>query len=221
MVPVNISDEKAAIRQRIWQQMYDSRVGRGKIFDHIPDFVGSDQAAARLAELPQWQAARTVMCNPDRAQQPVRALALAAGKLLFMAVPGLAKKDPFYRLDPAVLGDDLERAADRRVAAELAPTVAVRDMPVIDFVVCGSVAVDRCGVRIGKGAGYSDREIAILAEANLLGSDVLTCTTVHELQIVEEALPQDLHDVAMSYLVTPLAVLPCRSLTHECIYDSE
>jgi len=94
MALVSVREEKAAIRQRVWQQLLDSGIGRGAIFDRIPDFVGSEKAAARLAELPQWQAARAVMANPDRAQQPVRALALAAGKLLFMAVPGLAKADP-------------------------------------------------------------------------------------------------------------------------------
>ena len=90
--------------------------------------------------------------NPDKAQGPARRLALVEGKLLFMAVPRLAEQEPFYRLDPAELGADLERAADRYVAAELTSTVGLAEMPQIDFVVCGSVAVNHEGVRIGKGA---------------------------------------------------------------------
>ena len=202
---------KAAVRQRIWKLLDESGIGRGKIYDHIPDFEGSELAAARLAELPQWAAARTVMANPDRAQQPVRAMALAAGKLLFMAVPGLKGVDPFYRLDPAVLGEDSARAANRRVAAELAPTVAVADMPPIDLVVCGSVAVNRQGVRIGKGAGYSDREIAMLKDAGLLTPSTVIVTTVHEVQVVDEELPREVHDFEIDYVVTPERATACTA----------
>lgn len=211
MAPVSVRQEKAAIRQRVWQQLRDSSVGRGAIFDRIPDFVGSELAASRLAELPQWQAARTVMANPDRAQQPVRALALAAGKLLFMAVPGLSKADPFYRLDPAELGDDTGCAADRRVAAALAPTVSVADMPPIDFVVCGSVAVDRRGVRIGKGAGYSDREIEMLLEAGLMSRGTLVVTTVSDMQILDQVLPREGHDHLVNVILSPSACVECSA----------
>src|SRR6266540_5987164 len=56
---------------------------------HIPDFIGSEQAAARLAELPIWRQARVVKANPDAAQAPVRLRALRDGKILYMAVPRL------------------------------------------------------------------------------------------------------------------------------------
>jgi hypothetical protein len=49
---------------------------------------------ARVAGRPSRQA------NPDKAQRAVRAKALAAGKLLDMAVPRLADDLPFYLLDP-------------------------------------------------------------------------------------------------------------------------
>jgi len=38
------------------------------------------------------------------------------------------------------------------------------DMPGLDAIVCGSVAVTRDGRRCGKGEGYSDLEFAILRE---------------------------------------------------------
>jgi 5-formyltetrahydrofolate cyclo-ligase len=46
---------------------------------------------------------------------------------------------------------------------------AVADMRPVDIVVCGSVAVNRQGARLGKGAGYSDIEVALLQEAGLIG----------------------------------------------------
>jgi 5-formyltetrahydrofolate cyclo-ligase len=196
-------DAKAAVRRRVWRVLTETGAGRGKVIDSIPDFVGSDVAAARLAELAEWREAQTVKANPDRAQQPVRALALLEGKLLFMAVPGLALSDPFYRLDPVVLGTEAGRAADRHVAADLAPTVPVSEVTPIDVVVCGSVAVNHDGVRIGKGAGYSDKEVALLAEAGLLRPDTTFVTTVHERQVLDEVLPREEHDFLVDYVVTP------------------
>lgn len=203
----SVNEAKATVRARVWQHLHDSGVGRGRIVDRIPDFIGSDGAARRLADLEQWQVARTIMANPDRAQQPVRALALGAGKLLFMAVPGLAGRDPFYRLDPDVLNGHVTRVADRRVAAEVAPTVALDQMSPIDIIVCGSVAVDRHGVRVGKGAGYSDREIEMLAGAGLIRPGTIIVTTVHELQVSTEPLPSEPHDVLVDYVVTPERVI--------------
>lgn len=40
--------------------------------------------------------------------------------------------------------------------------------------------LDRC--RIGKGAGYGDIEVALLAEAGLSGPETTIYTTVHDLQ---------------------------------------
>ncbi len=80
--------------------------------------------------------------------QPVRALALADGKLLFMAVPRLAEPHPFLRLDLAALGEQPERYTDRTAAARKARPTRVDEMPVIDFIVCGSVAVNPEGVRM-------------------------------------------------------------------------
>ena len=47
------------------------------------------------------------------------------------------------------------------------------------MVVCGSVAVNRRGARLGKGAGYSDIEVALLQEAGLIGPSTVIVTTVH------------------------------------------
>ncbi len=93
----------------------------------------------------------------------------------------------------------------------MAPTVAVDQMQAIDLVVCGSVAVNRDGVRIGKGAGYSDIEVALLIEAGLLSDDAKLTTTVHQLQVVEHALPECEHDFRLDFIVTPEEVISCSS----------
>ena len=116
---------------------------------------------------------------PDRAQQPVRERALSDGKLLYMAVPRLAGDLPFYLLDPARLAVPPAVAASREGAARAAQKVGLRQMRPVQLVVCGSVAVNRTGARLGKGAGYSDIEVALLTEVGLIGRSTVIVTTVH------------------------------------------
>jgi 5-formyltetrahydrofolate cyclo-ligase len=208
----DVATAKNAVRQRIWSLLDE----RGAVqppgsAGHIPSFIGAEAAARRLAELPEWQAARVVKANPDRAQLPIRVAALAAGKLLYMAVPRLETVEPFYRLDPQQLDPavDLSRVATGQGAAEVAPRVSLDEMDPVDFIVCGSVAVDRRGVRLGKGAGYSDIEVGLLVDAGLIVLGTTIATTVHDLQVVDEPIPASPHDFRVRYIVTPTRVIEC------------
>jgi 5-formyltetrahydrofolate cyclo-ligase len=66
-------ESKQEIRERIWGLLDYERAARFTgARGRIPDFPGADQAAARLAEQPEWQAACVVKTNPDAPQLPVR-----------------------------------------------------------------------------------------------------------------------------------------------------
>ena len=80
-------------------------------------------------------------------------------------------------------------------------------MAPVDLVVCGTVAVNGAGVRVGKGGGYSDLEFALLVEAGLVGEGTCLATTVQALQVVEEELPETEHDFRVDLIVTPEGVL--------------
>jgi 5-formyltetrahydrofolate cyclo-ligase len=67
-------------------------------FGHIPNFVGAQKAAQRLAALPIWQRAKAIKCNPDSPQIPVRLRVLQDGKRLYMAVPRLTSTRCFVEL---------------------------------------------------------------------------------------------------------------------------
>ena len=74
--------------------------------------------------------------------------------------------------------------------------------------VCGSVAVNRGGVRVGKGGGYSDLELGLLAERGLVGDETTIATTVHPLQVLDdEDLPETEHDFRVDLIVTPDEVI--------------
>jgi 5-formyltetrahydrofolate cyclo-ligase len=203
-------DAKQLVRTQVWNALDAA----GAVYDdtahgRIPNFRGSEEAAARLAELERWKDAVVVKAVPDKAQLPVRARALAEGKLLYMAVPKLASAKPFYLLDPAALEVPVIEAAASKVAARIAPTVEVDALRPVDVVVLGSVAVNRDGARIGKGAGYSDLEFALLTEAGLVGPETLVVTTVHSLQVIDTPIPVTDHDVNVDLVITPEEVIPC------------
>ena len=205
----NIDQAKTAVRDRVWRLLErEGAVPEGS-YGKIPGFYGTEMTAERLAGLDVWKRARTIKANPDWAQLPVRVQALRDGKLLYMAVPKMASLQPFFLLDPASLDLSPERAAEKRGAAEAARRVGVEDMRPIDVVICGSVAVNRSGARIGKGAGYSDLEVALLIEAGLVTDKTVIVAPVHQLQVVDEEIPETEHDFSVDLIITPDEVIEC------------
>ena len=205
-----IQSSKQAVRERVWDLLQArSAVRDPDVHGRIPDFIGSTEAAEQLASVPAWKAAQVVKAVPDKAQLPVRARALSDGKLVYMAVPKLAELRPFYLLDPESLTRPPDEAASSRVAATDAPKVSISELRPIDLVVCGSVAVNRRGQRIGKGAGYSDLEVALLHDAGLLGPHTVIATTVHPLQVLDEPLPTTDHDFEVNLIATPDEIIHC------------
>jgi 5-formyltetrahydrofolate cyclo-ligase len=121
----------------------------------------------------------------------------------------MASLRPFFLLDPETLELPVEQAAEKKGAAQVARRVGVEEMRPIDIVICGSVAVSRSGARIGKGAGYSDLEVALLIEAGLVTDETVIVAPVHQLQVIEEEIPETEHDFSVDLIVTPDEVIEC------------
>jgi 5-formyltetrahydrofolate cyclo-ligase len=202
---------KQALRERVWRLLRDRAVGRFPfpLTDRIPNFAGAGEAADRLATLPEWGAARVLKCNPDAPQRPVRLQALREGKHVYVAVPRLADRHCFLLLDPARLGSRLAAAATITGAAALGVPVTADDLPHVDLVVAGSVAVNRRGARVGKGGGYSDLEFALAGRVAAVDARTIVVTTVHDLQILAGAIPMTSHDVPVDVVVTPTRIVRC------------
>jgi 5-formyltetrahydrofolate cyclo-ligase len=202
---------KAARRQEVWAALDHPGIARfPKPTGRIPNFVGAEAAARRLAETAEWKAAATVKANPDSPQWPVRTRALVDGKVVFMAVPRLAEPEPFFLLDPERLADAPRAASSIKGAARSAPRVDLDALEPVDLVVTGCVAVDRSGARLGKGGGFSDLELAAAAEAGLVDAHTVVVTTVHPLQVLSaDVIPTTVHDIHVDLVVTPDEVLRC------------
>lgn len=204
-------DAKQEIRERVWTLLRDRGVARFPGAEgRIPNFTGAEAAADRLSSLAAWRDARTIKANPDSPQLPVRIAALEQGKEVYMAVPRLREERPFLFLDPGRIGVAPRAAASIRGSSRHGRPATIEDLPHLDLVVCGSVAVDRRGARIGKGGGYADLELALLIEAGKVDDETVIATTVHPLQVLADHLPETGHDFRVDRIVTPDRTITCR-----------
>jgi 5-formyltetrahydrofolate cyclo-ligase len=202
---------KAEIREKVWTTIERSDVGRFPgARGRIPNFVGAEDAARQLRELAVWRRALVVKVNPDAPQLPVRRLALAEGKILYMAVPRLRTEKCFIELDPQRFPKGAPPAASIAAAARYGRPVSPREMRPVDLIVCGSVAVGRDGARLGKGGGYCDLEYGILREEGKVRDATPILTTVHQTQILGDRIAMLPHDLPVDFLVTPTGVVATR-----------
>ena len=195
---------KDQIRESVWTALQKARFARFPGAEgRIPNFIGAEACAKQLAETPLWKAARILKINPDSPQRAIRQRALTEGKIIYMAVPRLRSEKPFIELDPKKLPCSPYAASSIKGAGQYGRPVALDDMKNIDLVVCGSVAVNSAGARVGKGGGYSDLEFALLTERQKIRRRSPIVTSVHPLQIIDEEIPMTPHDIPLSAIVTP------------------
>jgi 5-formyltetrahydrofolate cyclo-ligase len=197
---------KDAIRHDIWAALEDAGVSLGRAWSMIPNFVGADLAAWRLAQTREWQTARTIKTNPDHAQTPIRIRALYEGKTVYAPVPYLTKDFPYLRLEPEVLRArdiSFELAATPQGFMEHGERLEFEQVAPLDFCVVGSVAVSRAGGRTGKGAGFADLETAIFRELGTVTATTPMATTIHSLQLVEDhQVVIESHDSPLDFVAT-------------------
>jgi len=202
-----IREAKQAIREQIWARLMAEHVAAFPfpIVGRIPNYQGAEQAAARLAEIPEYQRARVVKVNPDSPQRPVRRRVLEDGKRLLMPTPRL--RGGFTMIDPAGLKPAaLDHAATITGAFQVGRTISLAEVPSIELIVAGTVAVAPNGARVGKGEGFSELEYGTLRELGIVDESVPIATTVHDLQLVT-MVPLEPFDVPMDIVVTPTRVI--------------
>ena len=210
------NSEKDIVRSEVWSLLEERSVSIGPVWSRIPNFIGADKAAQRLAKLQIWKTSTIVKSNPDSPHIPVRLRALEDGKLVYVPVPELVKDYPFIELDPNILqrnGIPYEEVAPIEGAMEHGRKVGFQDMKPFDLAVGGCVAVSRNGGRTGKGGGFADLEMGIFREMGLVNPDTPIVTTIHSLQIKEdELIIMDAHDTPLDWIITPDEVIETQTL---------
>jgi len=165
----------------------------------------SRRIAARLAALPEYAAAHTVLFyvsfRSEVRTQEMLAEAWRGGKRV--VVPyctggrlELVAIDDADELSPGTLGipeprPELRSRPERRVAP-----------PEPDLIVVPGLAFDRLGNRLGYGHGYYDKLLP------LVRPDAALVALAYECQLVD-AVPRLTHDVPVNKIVTERAVYEC------------
>lgn len=197
---------KDAVRGEVWDLLDTGGHAMGPTWSHIPNFIGADQAAWHLAQTEEWKRAKTVKCNPDPPQIPLRLRALYEGKMLYAPVPYLTREFPYLRIDPKKLiekGVSFELAATSEGYMMHGERIGFEEVEPLDFCVVGSVAVSRQGGRTGKGAGFADLETGIFRELGIIGPTTPMATTIHSSQLVSDSkVFMMAHDSPLDFIAT-------------------
>jgi 5-formyltetrahydrofolate cyclo-ligase len=204
--------DKDELRKEIWTRLQKNGVARFPgVEGRIPNFIGAEACARVLGETSWWKKAKVLKVNPDSPQRAIRQKALSEGKILYMAVPRLQSDKPFIELDPKKLKCSPYTASSIKGADKNGRPVSLAEVKSIDLIVCGSVAVNRKGARVGKGGGYSDLEFALLTEEKKIDRSTPIVTSVHPLQLVDNEIPMTEHDIPLTAIITPEEVIETRS----------
>jgi 5-formyltetrahydrofolate cyclo-ligase len=200
----SVDQEKQQLRQRTWARLEAARVSPPST-GQIPVFDRASRAAQRLRSVKQYQEARVVMAVPDQALIQARINCLTDGKDLVMATPAL--RSGFVSLKAGrIRPGDRDEAARSSLAKKYGLQMGPDDLPRLDLMLTGAVAVDNRGRRLGKGEGYFDLEYLILLASGRIQAEVSIIALIHDLQIVDQ-VPDVPGDVAVDVIVTPSRVL--------------
>nr|WP_184405080.1 5-formyltetrahydrofolate cyclo-ligase [Geomicrobium halophilum] len=197
------------IREKVWKHMEEQKVGRFPfpLKHRISNFKGAEQAAHRVTTLAEYREAMTVKVNPDAPQLPLRTQILVDGKTLLVPTPRL--KAGFIQVKPEwVPHGEEKKAASLTHMKSYGKEIPLTDIPRIDLIIVGSVAVHQDGRRLGKGEGY-DREYAILRE--LGNPEVAVVTTIHSVQLVDDKIPVDHYDLTVDWIATNEEMFPTET----------
>lgn len=172
-----------AARRAVTQQVHDAEADA--LCRHLPDAVSSGQIVCAYVPIRFEPGSITL----------VDTLLRLAGRVLLPVARNDAGGDPQpmrwgeYRPGELVAA----RFGLREPTEPLLPTGAVADAALV-FV--PALAVDRAGVRLGRGAGFYDRSLPFADPAARL------VAIVRDGELVDE-VPSEPHDVRMTHALTP------------------
>ncbi|BAH53943.1 5-formyltetrahydrofolate cyclo-ligase [Rhodococcus opacus] len=157
--------------------------------------TAEDQAIVALVTQ-EVTAGSTVCAYVPTALEPgsvdfLDALRRVAGRVL---VPVTRGPGPLYWSE--FTGADSLAAASYGLREPTGPVQEPGEIRSADTIFVPALAVDRRGVRLGRGAGFYDRTLGLAATGARL------ITVVRDEELVSE-LPEDPHDVRMGWALTP------------------
>ncbi len=164
----------------------------------------SQQICQKFAELPEYQAARTVLFYLDvRAEVRTRhylPIALGHGKKIVVPFCVDGELELFHLENMDELSVGMYKILEPKTELRELPQKRV-DVNEIDLIMTPGVAFDRRGGRMGHGFGYYDK---LLCKAR---AETPIVALAFECQLFPE-IPTQSHDIFMDKIVTEAAVYP-------------
>jgi len=218
-VPNSSNENRKLIWARVYQDLLRHAVPDSR-FDYdfmsfTPDFRGSNVATDRIADLPCYKSASTMLITSDNSLESLRLRALQDGKKLLVGTYRLRRG--FFLLDPARID-----AARLELAASLdgmekpgigrAVSIAqIRDEGIrIDMCATGGLVFNEQGVVIFEGQSLFEVQWAMLHDIKALRISTRVVAVAHACQVVDETQlgmqkmsPNKLGEVQCDYVVTP------------------
>ena len=154
----------------------------------VPDFRGSAVAIGRIAELPCYQSAKTVLVTPDNCLEQLRHQALKDGKKLLVATYKLQRG--FVLLDPERIGEDrLEMASwldgmERPGIGRHVSLAQIADK--VDLCVTGVLAITGEGVILQPTPQCFEIQWGMLSDRKLLNPKTPIVALAHCCQVVDD-----------------------------------
>jgi 5-formyltetrahydrofolate cyclo-ligase len=171
----------------------------------IPDYAGSELIPAAVQALPFYRGTGPVFVTPDNNLQSLRAALFREGRPLLMTTYGIFRGFLFFPAG-SVPDGSIEYAASLDGAERFGRSYdlgLVRSLGSLDFLVTGASAVNRDGIRFGKGHGYFDVEWALLRDIGSVQEESPVVACVHDVQYVDDELDARDTDTLVDWVVTP------------------
>lgn len=214
------ADHKAAIRSKVWRELRNVAIPDSRFhFDFssfITDFEGSRMANDTLLAQPCFKACSCVFITPDNCLEYLREQTLEAGIKLLITTYGIRRG--FWLLDPAEIDPVLFKyAATLDGMEKVGRPVSLEDIVKLDLevglMVTGTGAINKKGIRFGKGHGFFDLEWAMLFSIGVVTLSTMTVAVVHDCQVLDEELVPEQFDTAADLVLTPTRLIKADMVT--------
>lgn len=205
----SVAEHKASVRERVWTELRKVAVADSRFhFDFgsfIADFEGGEAAVERLCDHPFYRASKLIFITPDNCLDRLRLRALNDGKTVLMTTYGIRRG--FWLLDPSKIPGPMRLYAStldgmERVG-EPVDLEAIGRLPVVDYMVTGTGAINLEGIRFGKGHGFFDAEWGMLYQLGRISTATPSAAVVHDCQVLDETLTPDIFDTVADVIFTP------------------
>ena len=207
-------NHKDSVRERVWASL--GKVARPDSRFHfdfsefIADFEGSSAAIERFVELPQYLSADIIFITPDNCLEELRMASLKAVKAVLTTTYGIRRG--FWLLDPTTIPPERYEYACtldgmEKLARPMSLKQIMKEKLKVDLMVTGTGAINRKGIRFGKGHGFFDLEWAMLHSIAAISHDTPAAAVVHDCQLLDEELLPETFDTVCDIVVTPEQVI--------------